>query len=30
VPTDAGCLAFLERVGFRRLTETAREWDLKD
>jgi GNAT superfamily N-acetyltransferase len=28
-PEEADRLAFLERVGFRRLTETAREWDLR-
>jgi ribosomal protein S18 acetylase RimI-like enzyme len=27
-PDDTGHVAFLERLGFRRLTETAREWTL--
>ena len=27
-PDDAGYLAFLERMGFRRLTETVRQWEL--
>ena len=28
-PEEMGCAALLERVGFRHLTETAREWDLR-
>ena len=28
-PDDAGYRAFLERCGFRLLTRTAREWDLR-
>jgi hypothetical protein len=28
-PGEAGYVAFLEHLGFRRLTETARGWELR-